>query len=61
MPNHATLEQLLAPANLENMNADIIHTKLPQSDRSKHLNALAIRQMQTLPAQTATQLDGGAE
>lgn len=61
MRDHATLEQLLVLANLENMNAEFIHMELPQSDRLKRLNAIAIRQMQTLTARTAKQLRGGVE
>ena len=57
--DHASLEQLLVLANLENMNAEFIHMELPQSDRLKRLNAIAIRQMQTLTARTAKQLKGG--
>lgn len=57
MRDHATLEQLLVLANLENMNAEFIHMALPQSDRIKRLNAIAIRQMQTLTARTAKQLE----
>jgi len=59
MRDHATLEQLLVLANLENMNAEFIHMALPQSDRLKRLNAIAIRQMQTLTARTVKQLEGG--
>ena len=61
MRDHATLEQLLVLANLENMNAEFIHMGLPQGDRLKRLNAIAIRQMQTLTARTAQPLKGGAE
>ena len=61
MRDHATLEQLLVLANLENMNAEFIHMALPQGDRLKRLNAIAIRQMQTLTARTAKQLEGGSE
>jgi hypothetical protein len=61
MRDHATLEQLLVLANLENMNAEFIHMELPQSDRIKRLNAIAIRQMQTLTARTAKQLEGGSK
>lgn len=60
MRDHATLEQLLVLANLENMNAEFIHMALPQSDRIKRLNTIAIRQMQTLTARTVKQLKGGA-
>ncbi len=59
MRDHASLEQLLVLANLENMNAEFIHMELPQSDRLKRLNAIAIRQMQTLTARLAKQLEGG--
>lgn len=59
MRDHASLEQLLVLANLENMNAEFIHMKLPQGDRLKRLNAIAIRQMKTLTARTAKQLEGG--
>jgi hypothetical protein len=61
MRDHATLEQLLVLANLENMNAEFIHMELSQSDHLKRLNAIAIRQMQTLTARTAKQLQGGVE
>lgn len=60
MRDHATLEQLLVLANLENMNAEFIHMALPQGDRLKRLNAIAIRQMQTLTARTVKQLEGGS-
>lgn len=58
MRDHAALEQLLVLANLENMNAEFIHMALPQSDRIRRLNAIAIRQMQILSARTAKQLEG---
>jgi len=61
MRDHATLEQLLVLANLENMNAEFIHMELPQGDRLKRLNAIAIRQMQTLTARSLKQLEGGKE
>jgi hypothetical protein len=61
MRDHATLEQLLVLANLESMNAEFIHMALLQGDRLKRLNAIAIRQMQTLTARTRGQLKGGAE
>ncbi len=61
MRDHATLEQLLVLANLENMNAEFIHMGLAQGDRLKRLNAIAIRQMQTLTARSAQPLKGGAE
>ena len=53
MRDHATIEQLLVLANLEGMNAEFIHMELPQGDRLKRLNQIAIRQMQTLTAGNA--------
>jgi len=53
MRDHATIEQLLVLANLEGMNAEFIHMSLPQSDRLKRLNQIAIRQMQTLTTSSA--------
>ncbi len=61
MRDHATLEQLLVLANLENMNAEFIHMELPQGDRLKRLNAIAIRQMQTLTARPLKRLEGAKE
>ena len=40
-------------ANIEGMNAEFIHMALPQPERLKRLNAIAIRQMQTLTADAA--------
>jgi len=48
MRDHASIEQLLVLANIEAMNAEFIHMALAQGDRLKRLNAIAIRQMQTL-------------
>lgn len=48
MRDHASIEQLLVLANIEGMNAEFIHMKLAQGERLKRLNAIAIRQMQTL-------------
>jgi hypothetical protein len=50
MRDHATIEQLLVLANLEGMNAELIHMGLPQGERLKRLNEIAIRQMQVLTA-----------
>jgi hypothetical protein len=47
---YATVEQLLVLANIEGMNAELIHMGLPQGERLKRLNQIAIRQMQTLTA-----------
>jgi hypothetical protein len=51
MRDHATIEQLLVLANLEGMNAELIHMGLPQGERLKRLNEIAIRQMQVLITQ----------
>lgn len=48
MREHASVEQLLVLANLESMNAELIHMGLVQGERLKRLNAIAIRQMKTL-------------
>jgi KilA-N domain len=48
MREYATIEQLLVLANIEGMNAEFIHMDLPQGERLKRLNQIAIRQMQTL-------------
>jgi hypothetical protein len=48
MRDYATIEQLLVLANIESMNAELIHMKLPQGERLKRLNAIAIRQMMVL-------------
>lgn len=53
MRDEASIEQLLVLANIEGMNAEFIHMRLPQGDRLKRLNAIAIRQMQTLTARPA--------
>jgi hypothetical protein len=50
MRDHANIEQLLVLANLESLNAEFIHMKLPQGDRLRKLNAVAIRQIRTLSA-----------
>jgi hypothetical protein len=46
--DHATVEQLLVLANIEGMNAELIHMGLPQGERLIRLNHIAIRQMQVL-------------
>jgi hypothetical protein len=48
--DYASAEQLLVLANMEGMNAEFIHMGLPQSERLKRLNQIAIRQMQVLTA-----------
>jgi len=53
MRDYAGIEQLLVLANIEGMNAEFIHMTLPQPERLKRLNAIAIRQMQILTADAA--------
>jgi hypothetical protein len=48
MREYATVEQLLVLANIEGMNAELIHMGLSQGERLKRLNEIAIRQMQVL-------------
>lgn len=51
--DYASIEQLLVLANIEGMNAEFIHMSLPQGERLKKLNQIAIRQMQTLTIHSA--------
>ena len=53
MREYATVEQLLVLANIEGMNAELIHMGLSQGDRLKRLNVIAIRQMQVLTSASA--------
>ncbi len=53
MRDHAGIEQLLVLANLESLNAELIHMQLTQAERLTKLNAIAIRQMRTLTANAA--------
>jgi len=53
MREYATIEQLLVLANIEGMNAELIHMGLPQGERLKRLNEIAIRQMQVLTTSPA--------
>ena len=48
MRDYASIEQLLVLANIEGMNAELIHMELTQGERLIRLNAIAIRQMQVL-------------
>jgi len=48
MRDYATVEQLLVLANIEGLNAELIHMNLPQGERLRRLNQTAIRQMQVL-------------
>lgn len=53
MRDYATIEQLLVLANIESMNAELIHMGLSQGERLKRLNEIAIRQMQVLTSSSA--------
>ena len=53
MRDYSTIEQLLVLANIEGMNAELIHMGLSQGDRLKRLNEIAIRQMQVLTSAPA--------
>lgn len=46
--DYSTLEQLLVLANLESMNAEFIRMGLPQGERLRKLNAIAIQQLKSL-------------
>jgi hypothetical protein len=56
--DYAGIEQLLVLANMEGMNAEFIHMGLPQGERLKRLNQIAIRQMQTLTRASLKALPG---
>jgi hypothetical protein len=59
MRDHATVEQLLVLANIEGMNAELIHMGLSQGERLRRLNEIAIRQMRVLTAAPALkQIEG---
>lgn len=48
MRDLATIEQLVVLSNLESINAVLIHQNLPQAERLKQLNGIAINQMKSL-------------
>ncbi len=56
--DYADFEQLLVLANMEGMNAEFIHMGLPQGERLKRLNQIAIRQMQVLTSSNLKALPG---
>lgn len=59
--DYAGVEQLLVLANMEGMNAEFIHMGLPQGERLKRLNQIAIRQMQVLTAADLKALPGAKQ
>ena len=46
--DYATINQLICISNMENINAVMIHDGVPQSQRLKKLNEIAIQQMRIL-------------
>ena len=48
--DYSSIEQLLVLANMESMNAEFIRMNLPQSERLKKLNTIAITQLKSLTA-----------
>jgi hypothetical protein len=52
MRDHTNIEQLLVLANLESMNAELIHLGKNQSSRLTRLNEMAIRQLGVLTNKT---------
>jgi len=48
--DYSSIEQLLVLANMESMNAEFIRMELPQPDRLKKLNTIAIQQLKSLTA-----------
>ena len=53
MRDYATLEQLLILANLESMNAELIHLQLGPAERLQRLNDMARRQLGILTEQAS--------
>jgi hypothetical protein len=51
--DEATLEQLVVLTNLESINAVFVRQELPQPERLKKLNEIAISQMKSLLANNA--------
>jgi hypothetical protein len=60
MRDYVSVEQLLVLANMESLNAEFIHMGLPQGERLRRLNSVAIRQMQVLTANAARLLDSSS-
>jgi phage regulator Rha-like protein len=59
--DYSTLEQLLVLANLESLNAEFIRMELPQSERLKKLNQIAIDQLKSLIGQASIKKLKGKE
>ena len=63
--DYATIQQLIVLSNLESTNAELIKQGIPQSDRLKRLNTMAIEQLTTLIGNSSVKLlesqKGGAD
>jgi hypothetical protein len=46
--DYATINELICPSNMENINAVLINEQIPQSERLQKLNQIAIQQMRVL-------------
>lgn len=57
--DYSNIEQLLVLANLESMNAEFIRMGLPQNERLRKLNGIAIQQLKSLTANPAIKKLGG--
>ena len=57
--DYATIEQLLVIANMESYNAILIEQNVPQSERLKQLNAMAISQLRVLQQSNSRLLTEG--
>jgi len=54
--DYANVSQLVCLVNLENLNAVFINESLPQSERLKRLNQIAIQQMKILVHDTSVKM-----
>lgn len=54
--DYATINQLICLSNMENLNAVFINDGLPQAERLRKLNAIAIQQMTVLQESVASRL-----
>ena len=58
--DYASVSQLVCLSNLENLNAHFIGEKMPQAERLRKLNEIAIQQMSLLAGDSGTKrLEGG--
>lgn len=59
--DHANVTQLVCLSNLENLNAHFIQEGLPQDERLRRLNRIAIQQMKLLTEEPGTRRLGSGE